>query len=726
VLDDRAIAEFPRIGTAVARQVKPSFDGRYLAFLWSERGDDRLALWAADLTERRTWKVLSHEVGYESLDDIPLDVELVRERRRHLFLGILDFWWLPKTHVLAVTRGGDLSTVGVQPSIVGVTRLQFSVGEAILTPKSSPDGTKVAFAAANDLWVCDVSADGDAPAPGAARRITDGGSAALLNGTADFLAQEELGRLDAFWWHPGGEWIAFVQTDLSDVPRAAVPARGSAGADPHPYAFSGAPIGRWKIGLARADGGEVRWLPVRGEMRESYLARAQFDGRGRFAIHVLSRDQKRLSVFAIETESDAGEWQVLLGEESPQWIDLAGELSFVGGDETFLRLSSAGDENRIELRARDGALLRTIDTGEVRVDSLVGVAPGEKDLWFHGRGAAPEERGVYRIALDGAGPPVAVSDEPGWHDARFLTKEGLWLHTHESVEMPPAVRVRDQLGNEVFALPADPRPCAEVKLLPRPEFIDVPAEGGLPLRACVYRPAAPPPPSGHPLAIAVYGGPRAQTVRNAWDVRVDLRAQRLVENGFVVLKTDGRGSAGRGNAFERQIEGAFGTVEVDDQVAGVAHVVKLGLADRDRVAVFGWSYGGYLAAMCLFRRPDVFRAAVAGAPVVTWEDYDACYTERYMGTPQASGAAYERASLLSYVPKLAGRLLLMHGVRDENVLLVHTLKLISALNAAAKPYDLLLLPEERHSVRRFANRELVERRLFQHVAALQRAPLDSD
>ena len=719
MLDDRAIAEFPRIGTAVARQVKPSTDGRYLAFLWSERGDDRLALWAADLTERRTWTVLSHEAGYTSLDHIPLDVELVRERRRHLFLGIREFWWLPKTHALAVTRGGELSTVPVEG---GVPRLQLSIDEAILTPRSSPDGTKVAFAAANDLWVCGVSVGENAAASDGACRITEGGSSALLNGTADFLAQEELGRLDAFWWHPTGEWIAFVQTDLSEVPRTAIPARAAASADPHPYAFSGAPIGRWRIGLARADGGhaDIRWLPVREEMRESYLSRAQFDGRGRFAIHVLSRDQKRLTVFAIETPSDTGEWQVLLREESPQWVDGAGELSFLGGDETFLRLSGAGADNRIELRSRDGALLRALDTADVRVDGLIGLVPGEKDLWFHGRRAAPENRGVFSVPLDGAGPPAAVSDEPGWHDARLLTKEGLWLHTHESVEAPPSVRVRDQAGNEVFALPADPRPRDEAMLMAAPRFIDVPGEGGLQLRACVYRPADSAPPGGHPLAVAVYGGPRAQTVRNAWDVRVDLRAQRLAESGFLVLKTDGRGSAGRGNAFEHHIEGAFGTVEVDDQVAGVAHLVKLGLADRDRVAVFGWSYGGYLAAMCLFRRPDVFRAAVAGAPVVTWEDYDACYTERYMGTPQSNGEAYARASLLSHVSNLAGRLLLMHGVRDENVLLVHTLKLVSALNAAGKRYDLLLLPEERHSVRRLANRELVERRLFEHVAALQR------
>jgi dipeptidyl-peptidase-4 len=270
----------------------------------------------------------------------------------------------------------------------------------------------------------------------------------------------------------------------------------------------------------------------------------------------------------------------------------------------------------------------------------------------------------------------------------------------------------------VAELPSDPRSCETARELPLPEFFDVPGADGVALRACLYRPREQAPGSRSPLLVGVYGGPGVQSVRNAWDVRVDLRSQRFCAEGALVLKTDNRGSSGRGNAFERKIAQRFGSVDVEDQVRGVKYLVdELKIADADRVAVSGWSYGGYLAALCLLSVGDVFKTAAAGAPVVSWYDYDACYTERYMGDAEAHAAAYARADLSKYAANLAGRLLIIHGLRDENGLFAHTSRLVAALNASQARYDLLVLPEERHSVTSFENRVLVERRVFEHIMA---------
>jgi len=192
---------------------------------------------------------------------------------------------------------------------------------------------------------------------------------------------------------------------------------------------------------------------------------------------------------------------------------------------------------------------------------------------------------------------------------------------------------------------------------------------------------------------------------------VDLRAQSLRSLGFLVLKVDNRGSLRRGLAFEGFLKHKMGTVEVDDQVAGVRWCVAQGFTDPSRVGIYGWSYGGYLSAMCLARASDVFKCAVSGAPVTHWDGYDTAYTERYMGTPETNPAGYEDGSVMAHIKKMSGDLLLVHGLIDENVHFRHTARLINALIAAQKPYQLLLFPNERHSPRSQQDREFMEERI---------------
>lgn len=251
------------------------------------------------------------------------------------------------------------------------------------------------------------------------------------------------------------------------------------------------------------------------------------------------------------------------------------------------------------------------------------------------------------------------------------------------------------------------------KALPPPEFLSFPTSDGAEiLHAALYRPdPARHGPGPYPLVCAVYGGPHVQRVNRSWSQSADLRAQRLRSLGFCVVKCDNRGSSRRGTAFESAIAGRLGRLEVLDQVAVVRQLVARGIADGSRVGVYGWSYGGYLAAMCLCRAPDVFHVAVAGAPVTSWDGYDTHYTERYMGLPSENPSGYRESALFDHVPNMRGKLMLVHGLIDENVHFRHTARLINKLIAAGKEYDLLIFPEERHSPRRLRDRVYMEQRI---------------
>jgi dipeptidyl-peptidase-4 len=244
--------------------------------------------------------------------------------------------------------------------------------------------------------------------------------------------------------------------------------------------------------------------------------------------------------------------------------------------------------------------------------------------------------------------------------------------------------------------------------LPTPEIVTLRNRNGVLLYGAIYRPPASFGNGPFPTIVSVYGGPHAQRVTDNWFLTVDMRAQYLASLGFLVFKLDNQGSARRGLAFEAPLKHNMGHVEVADQVDGVRWLVAQRLTDPARVGIYGWSYGGYMAAMCLAKAADTFQLAVAGAPVTHWDGYDTCYTERYMGLPQQNEAGYKATSLMHHLDKITGKLLLVHGLIDENVHFRHTARLINGLIAAGKRYDLLLFPDERHMPRQTDGRLYME------------------
>jgi dipeptidyl-peptidase-4 len=328
------------------------------------------------------------------------------------------------------------------------------------------------------------------------------------------------------------------------------------------------------------------------------------------------------------------------------------------------------------------------------------------------------ERHLYRVSLDG-GEPERLTSEPGMHGVAIAPNFSSFVDVWDSREHPPSITVRSMTGEPRRVI--HDATSVDLDLTP-PELHRFRTTDGVELHAAVYRPSThfPPPRAGEgqgggraPVIVSVYGGPGAQMVNDSWTQTVDLRAQMLAQHGFVVLKVDNRGSARRGLAFEAAIARRMGQIEVRDQVEGVRWLETLGFADVSRVGIYGWSYGGYMAVMALLTAPDVFEAGVAGAPITFWEGYDTAYTEKYMDTPQDNAEGYRLGSTLTHIDRMRGKLLVIHGMIDENVHFRHTARLMQALIDAGKPFETLLYANERHMPRSEHDRLDMERRILE-------------
>jgi len=295
-----------------------------------------------------------------------------------------------------------------------------------------------------------------------------------------------------------------------------------------------------------------------------------------------------------------------------------------------------------------------------------------------------------------------------------------FVDTYSGLGEPLSVRICNLEDGVVLRMVFESKDPDLIRLRPLlepPEMVSFPStDGNVTLYAAVYKPPASIFGKGpYPTMVEVYGGPGPQTVYKGWGVTADLRAHYLRLSGYLVIKVDNRGSARRGLAFESALHLNMGSIELEDQKAGVLWAIANGLAIEGRVGMIGWSYGGYMSAMALVKHPDVFCCGVAGAPVASWDGYDTHYTERYMGLPQENVDGYKESSIMTHVDKMKGKLLIVHGMIDENVHYRHTERMCTALTDAGKPYELLTFPRERHMPRSVADKTYMTERIFDFI-----------
>jgi dipeptidyl-peptidase-4 len=689
--------------TIVGLRISP--DGSSVTYLQGKaENKDRLDLWAYDLKTRHA-RLLVDSRALAPVDAKLSDEEIGRrERQRTAALsGILEYSFAPSGRALLFPLDGRLYYYDLSKATQNPVRA-LTPSDAFATDASiSPQGGYVAYVRDQNLHVYDLAAGTD-------RTLTQDGGGTVKNGLAEFVAQEEMGRRSGYWWAPDDRHVAFVRVDESPVKPTE---RFEITADnvetfTQRYPTTGGPNVSVRLGVADVRTGAVSWIDL-GSDQDIYLARVDWLPGGKtVAIQRESRDQRRLDLLFGDIGN--GESRLVLSETSASWVELNDEISFLKKTKEFVWASDRDGFTHLYLYDYDGHLVRPLTAGKWCVDdfrarAIKGIDEKKRVIYFSATEKSPVERQLYRASLDGGDPtrPVRVSADDGVHTVVMSRNTQVYVDAFTSRSQPPQVSVRSADGglitylleNRLDERHPDAPYVADNAV---PDFGTIAAADGQALYYRVFKPAHFDPTKRYPAIVDVYGGPGVQRVVDSWTGASF--TQILTRAGYVVFQLDNRGSASRGTAFQAPIHGRLGEVEVADQVQGARWLAAQSYVDAARIGVWGWSYGGYMTLMLMFKAPEVFAAGVSGAPVTDWTLYDTHYTERYLERPAENAVGYEASSVLPYAKDLRGRLLVMHGMSDDNVLFLNSTKLFRRLQDLGKPFDVMVYPGAKHGLLR--------------------------
>ena len=581
----------------------------------------------------------------------------------------------------------------------------YDVATARLTPvstapgwqqfaKLSPDNARVGFVRDNDLYVVDL-------ATGRETRLTRDGSETTINGTFDWVYEEELGLQDGWRWSPDGQRIAFWQIDQSAV-RGFTWLNDTDSAYARPielrYPKAGAANPTARAGVIDLATGQTRWIDT-GSDRSVYLARMEWAGSPtELIIQRLNRHQNRMDVLLADARS--GQTRTLFTETSPAWVDVDDDLAFIDGGRRFVWTSERDGWNHLYVYNRDGSSPRQLTRGEWEVTSVYGVDEKGGWVYFASTAQGPTQRQLYRVKLDGSGQPERLSREPGTHAASLHPGSPYYIGFHSSAAVPTTITLRRTDGTGVRTLVDNATAKARVAALAirPPEFFTFRTADGTELNGMMLKPADFDPSKKYPVLQYVYGGPGSQTVTDQWGGSRYLWHQLLAQRGYIVVSVDNRGTGARGARFKQATYMNLGVKEAQDQIAAARYLAGLPYVDAGRMGIWGWSYGGYMTALTMMSEGSPFKAGVSVAPVADWRLYDSIYTERYMRLPQENPQGYDAGSPVKLAANLKGDLLLIHGTGDDNVHFQNSVQLADALQAAGKQFTFMLYPNRNHSI----------------------------
>jgi dipeptidyl-peptidase-4 len=605
---------------------------------------------------------------------------------------------------------------------------------SLMFAKFSPDGSQVAYVRANNIYVENV-------ATGTTTQITRDGSATIVNGTSDWVYEEELDLRDGFRWSSDGSRIAYWQFDTSNVgifnliynlgaPKEIVtgfPYPGL-GAYPSvlniPYPIPGTTNSAVRVGVVSAQGGETRWMAVPGDPRENYIARMEWAPGGNataneLAIEHLNRLQNTNDVLL--ADASTGEVRQVFRDQDPAWVDLMDDIKWIHGGKEFLWLSERDGWRHAYLVARDGKSVQLVTPGAYDVINISGVDEKNGALYFMASPENATQSYLYRAPLDtakaaAAAPPKTVqrispASAPGTH-VYDISPDARWaFHIYSRADITPVTDLVELPAHTSARVLEDNhalRANAAVLLDTPTEFFKVDIGEGTTLDAWMLKPPHFDPSKKYPVLVFVYGEPAAQTVLDEW-AAWNFDFHRIVADaGYIVVSFDNRGTpAPKGRAWRKLIYGAIHPVIVKDQTAALkVFLQQHPYADPSRVALWGWSGGGSSTLNLMFRAPDLYKVGMAVAPVADLRLYDTIYQERYMGLPLQNVEGYRSSSAINFAEGLRGHLLVVHGSGDDNVHYAGTELLLNRLIELDKPVDFMEYPNRTHAINEGANTTL--------------------
>ncbi len=683
--------------------VKWSPDGSKVSFVQRDDSGQHGALYYVDVTTGKPAVLVASE-KLASLAPPTSAIKDERKKEAAQRYSIGAYHWSPDSKKLLFDSIGQLWLYSLDSG----TAVQItSSSDAAVDPKFSPDGSRISYVRKHNLYTQPL--DG-----GRERALTKDGDDNLLNGEVDWIYEEELYTRSNYFWSADGKHIAFLQMNEKDVPTYPItdwmPTHATV--DQEKYPQPGDPNPKVRLGVVGPDGGKIKWInagtggdvPL-SDSPDALVPRFGWVRDGLLWALALNRLQNRLDLYFVDVKNS--KWALMMTETTDAWIDMHPEVDFqtlTSGDR-YLWTSWRDGHNHIYLYQFDkhdplsgpAKLVAQLTHGDWEVESINGVDEKQGVVYFSANEGDWRQTNLCAVGLDGQNFR-RVSKENGSHSADFAPSGSkYYVDRYSALTTPPTVSLCAVGGacNTFWT----PRSVEPYHLL-TPRFVDFKAaDGTTTLQGVILLPESGPMiVSGKaPLIVNPYGGPAAQTVRDAWGA-IDLFDQVLAQQGFAILKVDNRGMAGRGKAFAMAIKHNFGETELSDQMAAVKQALQqFPQLDGSRLGFWGWSYGGYFTLYAL-EHTDMFKGGVSVAPVTDWRNYDSIYTERYMGLPSENPEGYRKSSAVNFAANLHGKLLEVHGTSDDNVHVQNSIQMINALINSGKQFELMMYPGKTHGI----------------------------
>lgn len=567
-------------------------------------------------------------------------------------------------------------------------------GAQVFYATFSPDETKAAFVFENNLFIEDL-------VNGKYTQVTsDGEMNKVLNGMTDWVYEEEFALIRAFEWSPDGKHIAYLRFDESAVKQYQIPVY-KAGSYPEMYTY--------KYPKAGEDNSKVRLITYNvgtnmgtkidlGSNEDIYIPRIMWTPQNKLCFQRLNRLQNHFELLlANPGQSKAA---VVYSEKSETYIDVTDDLTFIDGGKSFIISSEQDGYNHLYHYGIDGKRIAQITKGNYDVTSFYGYYPRTKTLYYQAAEKSPMERHVYSVKVNGRSKKLLLS-EAGTHEASFSSNFKYYVHTHSAINTPPVVSVKS--GSKTVRVLEDNKKfknywTEELGAQPMEFFTVKAADGVTDLNGWKIEPVGFDANKSYPLLMFVYGGPGSQMVKNTWYTSNKAWFQYLASKGYYIACVDNRGTGARGVAFKKCTYKTLGQIETQDQIAAAEQLAALNYIDEDRVGMFGWSYGGFMASLCL-AKGEVFNTAIAVAPVSSWEYYDNIYTERYMQRPIDNEEGYDNTRVFNFVDGMRGKdYLLVHGTFDDNVHPQNAFEIMNALVSKNISFDSELYVNKNHGI----------------------------
>lgn len=688
---ERLFAEPALSGTA-PKSLAYSPDGSRITYLKGKTSDaSRLDLWQYDIKAKQHSLLVDSDSLVKGAEVLSDEEKARRERLRLFASGIVSYQWSKDGKALLFPLNGDLYYVEIAN---GKARKLTDTAEFETDAQISPKGRFVSFVREQNLYVIDLTTNKE-------QQLTFDGKGDVKNAMAEFVAQEEMHRMTGYWWSPDDSKIAYTQFDESKVPLAV---RNEIYADEiklfnQRYPFAGSANVTIRLGVVGVGQAKTQWIDT-GTASDIYLPRVQWSQDPNLLTYQWQqRDQQKVELRAVNVTTN--QQRVLLTETSKTWVNLHDSLKFLGDKKHFVWASERDGFNHLYLYSLDGGKPKQLTQGAWIVNELEAVDEQAGLLYFTGRKDTPLESHLYTVQVKGG--EIKRLTSPGASHSVVVAENGSgFLDSWSAVTSLPKVALRDQLGQLVTTLEAneltEQHPLTPYAAdLVQPRFGTLKAEDGQVLHYRIFEPKQLKPGHKYPVVVGVYGGPGAQRVTNSWSPK-DLYFQYLIQQGYIVFQLDNRGSENRGKQFEDAIYKKLAVAEINDQKVGVDYLRSLPYVDAKHIGIYGHSYGGYMTIMAMFKASDYFAAGVSGAPVTDWALYDTHYTERYLGHPAQNVDGYRDSAVFPFVDGLKGKLLIYHGMADDNVLFTHSTKLFSLLQSKGKPFEMMTYPGSKHAM----------------------------